>query len=240
MTAGAAYSFQPVVSAPSGATLTFSITNTPAWATFDATTGALSGTPSAANVGSSAHIEIAVSDGSASASLAPFSITVNAPAAAASAPLTATNNADACLPFAMPATDALFASPNKVFAHYFLPFPLQINNVPAAQDYYNLEYLNREGESDKWAAQGGYLRQRPLGVPVSSNPNWLEANMQHEVSLAIARGITGFTFDVLSPSDATSPTGPLQLMLRPRKPSIRASRSWSCPISPPWDRTRLR
>ena len=37
--------------------------------------------------------------------------------------------------------------------------------------------------------------------------------MQREVQMAISRGITGFTFDVLSFADAISPTGHLQTML---------------------------
>jgi hypothetical protein len=74
---GANYSFRPTASeASSGATLSFAITNQPAWASFDAATGTLSGIPSAANVGVSPEIEISVSDGSASATLAAFTIDV--------------------------------------------------------------------------------------------------------------------------------------------------------------------
>ena len=46
-----AYAFMPTASDAEGNTLTFSIANMPTWATFDATTGKLSGTPSSANVG---------------------------------------------------------------------------------------------------------------------------------------------------------------------------------------------
>ena len=111
---------------------------------------------------------------------------------------------DPCLPFALPNADFLFDSPKKVFAHYFYPFPLSINNKPASDDYYNANYLNKNGESAKWAATGGYLRQRPLPVAVNSNKNWPFDNMQREVRMAIARGITGFTFDVLSAKEAAS------------------------------------
>ena len=47
-------------------------------ATSCTTTGRLSGTPAAANVGTTANIVISVSDGTASATLPAFSITVNA------------------------------------------------------------------------------------------------------------------------------------------------------------------
>lgn len=79
VSAGSAYSFRPNASDPDGDTLTFSITNRPTWATFDAANGTLSGTPSASHVGSYSNIVITVSDGEASASLAAFTITVSEP-----------------------------------------------------------------------------------------------------------------------------------------------------------------
>jgi hypothetical protein len=213
--AGSNYTFVPTVTAPPGGAPSFAIKNQPSWASFNSSTGQLSGTASTANVGTTPQIQISVSAAGASAALAPFSITVNAPAAATTAPppVTAANSTDSCLAFSMPSTDALFGSAKKVFAHYFRPFPLQINNVAAAQDYYNTQYLSPHGESNKWVAQGGFLRQRPLGLPVSSASNWELMNMEHEVRLAIARGITGFTFDVLSTSD-TAPNGLLPTLLQ--------------------------
>lgn len=74
---GQGYSFTPAASDPDGQSLTFSIANRPAWASFSQSTGRLSGTPSSASVGEFMDIRISVSDGSASAALAPFSITVN-------------------------------------------------------------------------------------------------------------------------------------------------------------------
>ena len=62
--------------APAGATLTFSVQNVPAWMTFNATTGVLSGAPTTTDVGTYSNIVITVSDGSASASAPAFSITV--------------------------------------------------------------------------------------------------------------------------------------------------------------------
>jgi len=75
-TAGQAYAFQPSASDPDGNTLTYSIVNRPSWATFSSSTGRLTGTPSSSQVGTYSGIAISVSDGTASASLAPFSITV--------------------------------------------------------------------------------------------------------------------------------------------------------------------
>jgi hypothetical protein len=73
-----AYSFVPSASDTDAQPLTFSISNQPAWASFSTTTGALTGTPAAADVGTTSGIVISVSDGTESASLASFSITVQA------------------------------------------------------------------------------------------------------------------------------------------------------------------
>jgi putative Ig domain-containing protein len=74
--AGSGYRFTPTASDSSGAALTFSIQNTPSWATFNTATGELSGTPTAADVNTYAHIVISVSDGKTSVSLPAFSISV--------------------------------------------------------------------------------------------------------------------------------------------------------------------
>jgi Putative Ig domain/Fibronectin type III domain len=77
--AGAAYSFIPVASDPDGNTLWFTISNRPAWATFNGATGRLQGTPQIGNAGTYGNIVISVSDGRKTASLAPFGIVVTAP-----------------------------------------------------------------------------------------------------------------------------------------------------------------
>lgn len=74
---GSAYAFTPTTTAPSGSSLTFSIQNKPSWASFNTTTGALTGTPAAGDAGSYASIVITVSDGTGSASLPAFTIAVN-------------------------------------------------------------------------------------------------------------------------------------------------------------------
>lgn len=73
---GSGYRFTPTATDSSGAALTFSIRNAPAWATFNTTTGELSGTPTAADVNTYANIIISVSDGKTSVALPAFSISV--------------------------------------------------------------------------------------------------------------------------------------------------------------------
>jgi hypothetical protein len=82
---GNSYSFRPTASDADGNTLTFSIGNKPAWASFSKTNGRLYGTPVAANVGTYSNIVIRTSDGIATRSLPAFALTVNSAGAATGA-----------------------------------------------------------------------------------------------------------------------------------------------------------
>jgi hypothetical protein len=73
---GASYSFTPTAYDPDGDTLNFNITNRPAWASFNTSTGTLSGTPGSDDAGFYGDIGISVSDGISTVSLPLFSITV--------------------------------------------------------------------------------------------------------------------------------------------------------------------
>jgi hypothetical protein len=73
---GEAFSFTPTLTGASGA-VGYSIQNKPAWATFSTATGALTGTPSGANVGTYANIVISAAAASGgTAALRAFSVTV--------------------------------------------------------------------------------------------------------------------------------------------------------------------
>jgi hypothetical protein len=78
VTVGTQYAFTPTASDPDGNALTYSIQNRPTWATFNTTTGRLSGTPTSANLGNYVNIVISVSDGLASAQLPAFAVNVTA------------------------------------------------------------------------------------------------------------------------------------------------------------------
>ena len=73
-----AYSFTPTANDSDEDNLSFSIENLPVWASFDSTTGSITGTPTEGQEGTYRDIVITVSDGQAEASLAAFSIVVNA------------------------------------------------------------------------------------------------------------------------------------------------------------------
>ncbi|MCX4544841.1 glycoside hydrolase family 71 protein [Streptomyces sp. NBC_01565] len=104
------------------------------------------------------------------------------------------------LPFDMPQPAALRsgkAGGKLVFAHYFTPYPLSLDNASANGDYYTRNYLEPGGEDGKHQRYGGLLRDRPLPVPPKEG-DWEYANLQQEVRTARAAGIDGFTLDLLS------------------------------------------
>jgi hypothetical protein len=82
-TVGQQYSFQPKVIS-SGAGISFAATGLPSWLAFNTSTGALAGTPSASDEGTTGHIVITASTAGASATSTPFTIRVQpAPASTA-------------------------------------------------------------------------------------------------------------------------------------------------------------
>ena len=74
--ANTAYSFRPTASDANGDALTFAISGKPSWASFNTSTGQLSGTPSSSHLGSFPNIVISVSDGKVSVALPAFTIDV--------------------------------------------------------------------------------------------------------------------------------------------------------------------
>lgn len=140
---GAMYSFQPQASDPEGRALTYSIQNMPTWATFNTSTGLLSGTPVA--IGSHTRIVISVSDGSLSASLPAFDITVtstgnSAPTISGSPPLT--GQVTVSYSFTPSAADAdgnplTFTIQNRPTWATFSTSTGRLNGIPSAAGTYS-------------------------------------------------------------------------------------------------------
>ena len=86
-TARTEYRFEPAASDPDGDSLTFEVDGLPSWASFDPDTGTLWGTPGLADVGDHGPVTIRVTDGTAWASLGPFTIQVRAENAAPGVPV---------------------------------------------------------------------------------------------------------------------------------------------------------
>jgi Putative Ig domain len=78
--AGQPYSFAPQAADSSGSGY-FTVTNLPAWANFDTTSGEITGTPTAAQVGTYSNIVITLVDAGTTVSLPAFNIMVTAKAA---------------------------------------------------------------------------------------------------------------------------------------------------------------
>ncbi|MBV8211405.1 MAG: hypothetical protein JO133_15225 [Burkholderiaceae bacterium] len=86
---------------------------------------------------------------------------------------------------------------NKVFVHYFPPYPISIDNRPIDRDHWALDYLRREGEGGKHADVGGFARQRPLPTHPWDSPYWKEINAAVEVLRAHVMGADGFGVDIV-------------------------------------------
>lgn len=71
--------FLPTAEDADGDDLTFSITGAPDWATFDTSSGLLSGVPVADDLGNIYDITISVSDGQSETEIGPFALEVKAP-----------------------------------------------------------------------------------------------------------------------------------------------------------------
>jgi glycosyl hydrolase family 71 len=157
----------------------------------DGGTGSTTSSTAAASTTSTTAASTTTSSATAS-STSPSTTATTAPATTAEGPL----------PFDLPSTETLRGSDRLVFAHYFTPYPISLDNRAADVDYYTRNYLNPDGEGGIHAAYGGLLRDRPQPrAPLTGS--WELQDMESEVRTAIAAGIDGFTVDLLNLS-ATS------------------------------------
>jgi hypothetical protein len=119
------------------------------------------------------------------------------------------------LPFDMPTRAALAASPLKVFTHYFVQFPISVNDkTAAAGDFYSNLWLPPgafDGKTD-WRTWGGWIRDRPIERVPSGNVTTVNVGSSvsptvttkrytiddkiTEIAQARAAGFDGFTLDI--------------------------------------------
>jgi hypothetical protein len=86
-----------------------------------------------------------------------------------------------------------------VFAHYFPPYPISLDDRDGDSDYYAKNYLVASGEGGKFAGIGGLLRDRPLQRK-SLGGDYELKDLRTEVAQAIAGGLDGFAVDILTTS----------------------------------------
>jgi hypothetical protein len=166
--AGAAYEFTPAATDPDFDTLSYAILNKPQWASFSTVTGRLSGNPDDTAVGTTSNVVISVSDGSASAALPAFAVTV-----------TAAGSSRGGLPIAEtePASYewSILQSGEKVFIDRDLTF----GDIPNA--YEGLDFL-RTANDDKFVSSTAAISfavAQPVTVYVAYDsripvlPSWL-------------------------------------------------------------------
>jgi hypothetical protein len=99
-----------------------------------------------------------------------------------------------CLPFDKPSAATLRSYGKKVFAFYFPPFPLSVDNKDPAKDQH-ASWLDPAGSGGMYAAQGGHSRDRPLPRPARTGADWRRQDFEVEVRQAIAMGLDGFIYE---------------------------------------------
>lgn len=117
-------------------------------------------------------------------------------------PTSPPNSNSASLPFNIPPKPSL--NGKLVFAHYFPPYPISIDNANPSSDYYTTQYLAVNGENNNHVRYGGFLRDRPTPRPSLVDAQWRQRDLENEVRQAIAAGIDGFSVDIMSPASDTS------------------------------------
>ncbi len=75
---GQPFEFTPTAGDPDGDSLTFRASGLPGWASFDPSSGRISGTPATDDAGTSSEVRISVSDGAYEAFLPPFTLQIDA------------------------------------------------------------------------------------------------------------------------------------------------------------------
>ncbi|MGC0364128.1 hypothetical protein ABH922_002112 [Rhodococcus sp. 27YEA15] len=119
------------------------------------------------------------------------------------APVTFSANPNsAALPFDIPPKSAL--NGKLVFAHYFPPYPVSIDNANPSSDYYATQYLTVNGENNQNVRYGGFLRDRPIPRSPIADSQWRQRDLENEVRSAIAAGIDGFSVDIIAKASDTS------------------------------------
>ena len=142
--AGKAYSFQPTAVDPNGLRMVFTISNAPSWASFNSTTGLLSGTPATSNVGTYSNIVITANDGYMQGKLAAFSIVVN-PAGTTTTTTTTTAGSDN-----FPRLGLLSTSGPQTYASSFQAFAAKVHMVIIA------------GAWEGWQTDVGYSKEQVI------------------------------------------------------------------------------
>ena len=103
--------------------------------------------------------------------------------------------------------------PRLVFAHYFPPYPISIDNKDSNADFYATSYLPQDGMNGAYAPFGGMLRDRPLPRTPRTEADWRRLDLAEEVRQASSVGIDGFSIDILTAHDSHEWIAPIPTLL---------------------------
>lgn len=104
-------------------------------------------------------------------------------------------------------------APKLVFAHYFPPYPISIDNLDPSADFYAAEHLSQDGAKGAYAAFGGMLRDRPLPRTPRPEADWRQLDLAEEIRQATLAGIDGFSVDILTTHDSHEWIAPIPALL---------------------------
>jgi hypothetical protein len=152
-TVGSSYSFQPTAKDTVRSRIKFDIYNKPAWATFDGTTGRLSGKPTRRDVGTYGNITIRLTDWYGYVTTPAFSITVaNPPPAAPPAPANNVPTISAELSWTPPLenTDGSVLTNLSGYKVYYGNSPDALTQVKAVGNAGLTRYVIDDLPSGKW------------------------------------------------------------------------------------------
>jgi hypothetical protein len=188
---GSTYAFQPSAKDPAGNPLFFTIFNKPAWASFNTTTGALSGKPTSAQIGTYGNIIIRVNDGQLAGGLTPFSITVKG-----------AQSADK-LPPVMSGTPASSVNVGSAYAFH-----------PSAKDPAGNPMFFTVFNKPAWASFSiatGALTGTPSSAQIGTYNNIIIRVNDGQ----LAGGLPPFSITVKAAASTTPPTGTAEVMWVP-------------------------
>lgn len=111
-----------------------------------------------------------------------------------SAPDAGVGSVSPCYAFEMPPKDTLRASPKKVFAFYYPPFPVSIENADPSSDFWQ-SWLTPDARNGEYQSIGGLMRDRPFPRAPLSDPAWRQRDFEKEIRQAIAAGLDGFIYE---------------------------------------------
>jgi hypothetical protein len=159
--AGQPYSFQPTVANTTG-TVRFTITNLPAWAKFDSSTGKIAGTPDASHVGKYPGITINLVASTQVVALPAFTITVAAAGSQSNAVTLSwqapTENADGTTLVDLKGYKVHYGSASKIYSDTIqVTNPglttYVVQNLPAGKYYFAVTAYNSTGHESSLSGE---------------------------------------------------------------------------------------